>query len=197
MSDNTAEQLMSDDYVTEIANAICTGFNSAYGSGLREQWMEAARAVVLTRRSSLRKAVREFQLAEAQYIERYASAGIIIAPEIHVEVGLIAAMPYMPNTRADSGEAVAEIRKTNAAVGWHVFNNAAVEKLPVGIYPLFTQPSSTGEVDIDAMCQAFYENKGTMKWDKLLDCWKEQYRSNMRAALSQRVEKGKATEVGL
>lgn len=45
--------------------------------------------------------------------------------------------------------------------------------------------ADSGEADIDAMCQAFYENKGTMKWDKLPDCWKEQYRSNMRAAIAK------------
>ena len=37
--------------------------------------------------------------------------------------------------------------------------------------------------DVERMCQAFYENKGSMKWGKLMECWKENYRSNMRADL--------------
>jgi len=55
------------------------------------------------------------------------------------------------------------------------------------VIPLYTHPPERAAVPenvLDRMCQAFYENKGSMKWEKLMDCWKDNYRSNMRAALS-------------
>jgi hypothetical protein len=45
--------------------------------------------------------------------------------------------------------------------------------------------------DVDRMCEAFYEAHGSAKWAKLLDCWKDNYRKQMRAAISAMQETGR------
>jgi len=87
-------------------------------------------------------------------------------------------------------EAVAVVSGSDTVLGRESRSLHWLIKDPYSIQPgtkLYTHPPERAAVPenvLDRMCQAFYENKGSMKWEKLMDCWKDNYRSNMRAALS-------------
>lgn len=85
------------------------------------------------------------------------------------------------NTRAeDKGEAVAVGDVTSDGFPMLYGHKPLKPRTKLYTHP----PRATSAEDVERMCEAFYENKGSMKWEKLLDCWKDNYRSNMRAALS-------------